>query len=206
MMRIMDGLRMGRCLDGESLDPQPGGAVHVFPCSTRFSQFLSFGNGREVTAGAIHTTIPLHTRRRIAETGREQEAYMCLGVAGRGNLDEEDWLGRRTEEEEEDDEEEQYEDHAYADHTDDEHADEDQDTFSVDGDESVIEEIVEEIEEGQWPSLHHWLGKQLIATRCSNVGAIINWLVVPFIEEEEITGREDKPAESLSAEPTIEEL
>jgi hypothetical protein len=94
---IMDGIRRGRCLDGESMDNQPGGPVHVYPCTKRWNQFLSFGNGKDVPANSIFTTIPLHTRNRIAETGREQTPYMCLGVARRGKLDEDDWFGARVE-------------------------------------------------------------------------------------------------------------
>lgn len=76
MIRMMDGMRMGRCLDSDSLDAQPGGLVHVFPCTKRWNQFHSFGNGRDVPRMAIHTNVPLHTRNRIAETGRVQEPYM----------------------------------------------------------------------------------------------------------------------------------
>mmetsp|Transcript_57420 Transcript_57420/g.66319 ORF Transcript_57420/g.66319 Transcript_57420/m.66319 type:complete len:778 (+) Transcript_57420:162-2495(+) len=96
-IKMMDGIRAGRCLDGESLDNQPGGPVHVYPCTKRWNQYLSFGNGMNVPSGSIHTVIPLYTQKRINETGREQEPYMCLGVAHRGNLDEEDWFGEREE-------------------------------------------------------------------------------------------------------------
>jgi hypothetical protein len=170
MIQMMDGIRAGRCLDGESLDTQPGGLVHVYPCTKRWHQFLSFGNGKEVPKGCLHTTVPLHTRRRIAETGREQEAYMCLGVHGRGDLDEEDWLGEREETYEESSHEEDSLDQI------------DEDSFSVDGDDMNEED--EEHDEGRAP-LSDWDGEQLIATRCSNVGAIIEWVIVPFIVEEE---------------------
>jgi hypothetical protein len=32
--------------------------------------------------------------------------------------------------------------------------------------------------------LRDWEGEQLVATRCSNVGGIIEWLFVPYIVEE----------------------
>lgn len=165
MIRMMDGVRAGRCLDGESLDTQPGGLVHVYPCTKRWHQFFSFGNGVEVPKGAIHTTVPLHTRKRIAETGREQTAYMCLGVAGRGDLDEEDWLGERgeaEEDEESDDDEEE---------SDDEVGDED--------------EFTQEEEDDGLSPLVNWENEHLIATSCSNAGAVIEWILVPFIVEED---------------------
>ena len=164
----MDGLRTGRCLDGESLDSQPGGPVHVFPCTKRWNQFLSFGNGKDAPKMTIHTNVPLHTRRRIAETGREQEPYMCIGVAGRGDLDEEDWLGVRTATAEDDDDEDELIDEI------------DHDNFSLDEDDTDADE--DQVTDGP-PPLSRWEGQQLIATRCSNLGAIIDWVVVPFIVE-----------------------
>jgi hypothetical protein len=41
----------------------------------------------------------------------------------------------------------------------------------------------EEEAEGLQP-LHLWENKQLIATRCSNTGAVVEWFVVPFMYEE----------------------
>jgi len=197
IIRMMDGLRTGRCLDGESLDAQPGGPVHVYPCTKQWNQFLSFGNGVEAPKMAIHTNVPLHTRRRIAETGREQEPYMCLGVPGRGKLDEEDWLGVRTLEEEE-----------YEESSDDEESDLegkideiDRDKFSLDDDGEASEHV--EIDVDGLPSLLEWEGQQLIATRCSNAGAVIEWVVVPFIVEDlpapenDRKGETDKEAQEL---------
>lgn len=191
MIYQVDGLRAGRCLDGESLDVQPGGPVHVYPCTKRWHQFLSFGTGKETPKGSLFTTVPLHTRRRIAETGREQEAYMCLGVAGRGELDEEDWLGVRDEGEEEEEEstEEENDDTEIETETIDQI---DQDNFSVDGDEM-------EGEDGLLP-FSHWEGEQLVATRCSNVGAVIEWVLVPFIEEDDEENDEESVDESAGEE------
>jgi hypothetical protein len=171
MFRMLEGPRIGRCLDGESLDLQPGGLVHVFPCTKRWHQYLSFGNGKEVPAGAIHTTVPMHTRKRIAETGREQEAYMCLGVAGRGDLDEEDWLGQRGEDNDESGDEN------------DESGDEEDETDELDDTNEDTDATDEDEAEGLEP-LHLWENEQLVATRCSNVGAVVQWIVVPFIYEE----------------------
>ena len=157
LITLMDGLRAGRCLDGESLDNQPGGPVNTYPCTKRWSQYLSFGNGEDTPAGSIHTVVPLYTQMRINETGREQEPYMCLGVARRGNEDEEDWFDAR---------ENFYEDY--------EDFDED------------LEELEAEFE-GEYPPLQYWLGRQLMMTRCSNDGAIVEWTLVPFIVEDEST-------------------
>jgi hypothetical protein len=191
MIRMMDGIRVGRCLDGESLEVQPGGPVHVFPCTKRWHQFLSFGNGKEVPKGSLHTTVPLHTRRRIAETGREQEAYMCFGVAGRGDKDEGDWLGTNAENYE-GDESEDYES-----------GDEEAETDVVD--EIDEDSFVDETEDGSLPPLSDWEGEQLVATRCSNVGAVIEWILVPFIEED-VEEQEDESVDNGTAVTDDEEL
>lgn len=173
MFTMADGLRSGRCLDGESLDHQPGGPVHVYPCTKRWNQYLSFGDGLHAPAGSIHTTIPLHTRKRILETGREQPTYMCLGVAGRGDLDEEDWFDEREDFDGEPDEDKE---DIYDDENDD----------VVVGEESDEEpEPTEREDDEQYRPLLYWMGKQLMATQCGNEGAVIEWLLVPFILEDE---------------------
>ena len=174
MIRMMDGIRTGRCLDGDSLDSQPGGAVHVFPCTKRWNQFFSFGNGKEVPKMALHSNVPLHTRNRIAETGRVQEPYMCLGVPGRGKKDEEDWLGVRGEKDGNDSL--NFEEAGGAEAI-------DKDNFSLEEDDVSSDETGP----GELSPLSEWERKQLIATRCSNTDAVIEWLVVPFIVEDYIT-------------------
>ena len=191
MVRMMDGIREGRCLDGESLDPQPGGTVQVYPCTKRWHQFVSFGNGKEVPFGSMHTTVPLHTRRRIAETGREQEPYMCFGVSGRGDLDEEDWFGQRGEDEEVS---------SQVDKPGEDETAVDVDNFSVDED----DEPNSKGSDGRSP-LRDWAGEQLIATRCSNSGAIVEWIVVPFIVEED-ESEEDATNSSATQSDEEEEL
>lgn len=155
LIKMMDGLREGRCLDGESLDNQPGGPVNVYPCTKRWSQYISFGNGVDVPTGSIHTVVPKYTQMRINATGREQEPYMCLGVARRGEKDEADWFDKRK------DFYESYED---------------------------LDEEIEALEgiDGEYPPLLYWMGQQLMATSCSNEGAVVTWTLVPFIEEEDV--------------------
>jgi hypothetical protein len=137
----------------------------------------------------LHSNVPLHTRKRIAETGREQEPYLCLGVPGRGNLDEEDWLGVRGEGDEK----------YSSDNEDAEGMEEiDKDNFSLDEDDANDDEM----DHGELPPLSEWEGKQLIATRCSNTGALIEWLVVPFIVEDFVPS----DSGSLSMDEEAEEL
>ena len=161
MLTQVDGIRVGRCLDGHSNDIEPGGKLRVFPCVKRWPQFFSFGNGTFAPKGSMHTNVPQHIVDRIRESRPgepPQEAYLCLGVLGRGDKDEE---------------------HLY-------YTDDNKEEEVVADDE---QELVEEYEEDQFGSdgflkLDHFQDKEIVATQCSNVGAIIDWLFVPFIEED----------------------
>jgi hypothetical protein len=176
---MMDGIRAGRCLDGESLDRQTGGPVHVFPCTKRWNQFLSFGDRKNTPAGAIYTTVPKHIRDRIISTGREQEPYMCLGVAFRGELDEEDWFLERKE---------------FFEGYDIEHRDP-----------SAIASDERKKDGEKYRHLMYWLGEHLMATRCSNEGAVIEWILVPFIIEND-NNETDSVRESPPNDMGVEEL
>jgi hypothetical protein len=102
---------------------------------------------------------------------------MCLGVAGRGDLDEEDWFGVA---EEHGDDESHEDDHSLVD-------DSDLDSLSDDdGDEDELNEDESNEEKGgrKWSSLLEWENEQLVATSCSNAGAIVEWILVPFIVED----------------------
>lgn len=168
LLRQMDGLRAGRCVDGESERTQPGGEMQVFPCTKRWHQFVSFGNGTLAPMGSMHTTVPEHIIRRIESTGYDQHPYMCVGVMGRGNMDEEEW----GEDQGGDDEEgpaaikEEPVDGA----GDMDGADDLENEDDLNGDEVL--------------PLKNWNGEQVITTKCSNVGAVIDWVFVPYIVED----------------------
>lgn len=162
MLTQMDGIREGRCLDGHSSDIEPGGKVRVFPCVKRWPQFFSFGNGTLAPKGSMHMNVPQHIVDRIRTSRPDeppQESYLCLGILGRGDKDE---------------------DHLY----------EVSDTEASSGDGDEDQEIVKEYDEEEFGSdgflkLDHFQGEEIVATRCSNVGAVIEWLFVPFIVESE---------------------
>lgn len=120
--------------------------------------------------------------------------FQCLGVGGRGDNDEEDWFGTRELEEEErksssDDEE-----------TDEQLEEMDRDVYTFDDDEAG--EDSRRHEDGSMLPLSHWEDHQLISTKCSNMGAVIEWVVVPFIVESEDV---DKSSDNVDAE-SAEEL
>ena len=199
MLKQMDGIREGRCMDADSLDKQPGGQVHVFPCDNKWSQLFSFGNGKEAPCGSLVTSVPLHTINRIAETGRTQEKYMCLGVAGRGDKDEEDWLGIRDEESNDEDGYDEDEDYAEGDEEPGDPLETiDKDSYSVEDKDGLPEDTT--VADGELLPLDEWVTEQLISTRCSNSAAVVEFVLVPFIIEDgenPATADNDTEAEEL---------
>lgn len=90
-INIGDGPRKGRCLDVQSEVTRPGGLLNVYPCSTKWYQLFSFGNGTIAPRGGIHASLPLHMARQQETKEKEVHQHLCLGVVGRGNADESEW-------------------------------------------------------------------------------------------------------------------
>ena len=80
MLKQMDGIRAGRCFDGDTGSDFPGGETLVFPCVHRWGQFLSVGDGSMAPKGSLFFHIPAHIIQMLARDGREQHDYMCLSV------------------------------------------------------------------------------------------------------------------------------
>jgi hypothetical protein len=164
LLKQMDGIRAGRCLDVDSRSLQPGGATQVFPCINKWYQFVSFGDGTLAPQGSIYSTIPSHIVKQIQNLGHDHIPYMCLGVYGRGVDDEYDW-------EEED----------------------------SDLEKNGIKEN-DDTERPAWAPLSKFQEQNIIATQCANAGAVIEWLFVPFIVENETAdAMSDKSAQSFSS-------
>ena len=157
MYKQMDGLREGRCMDGESSRIQPGGELQVFPCRNRWHQTFSFGNSVHTPKGSLHMNVPLHIQNRIKSKGKDQEPFMCLGVLGRGNKDETDWDESETNVGDEDEDETRSED--------------------------ILGTSYDDVEDETLPLLSEWSGEQVVTTRCSNFGGVIEWIFVPYVHE-----------------------
>jgi hypothetical protein len=166
MLKQVDGVRAGRCLDFESEHLQPGGEISVYPCMSRWHQFLSFGNGAHAPLGSLHMNIPMHIWKRIESTGREQEPYMCVGVKGRGDKDEDEWAENARQDEETG--------HEY---------DNDYSRWASNGSKDPVENVAHQNNRKEKNTanstvlremlpLSHWKDHQLITTRCSNIGAV----------------------------------
>ena len=185
MLSQLDGVRAGRCMDGDSMErDHPGGFAQVFPCMKRWHQLFSVGTGDPAPKGSLYTTIPRHMVEHTRDNGyKQQEAHMCLGVLGRGDKDEEEWendIQKLDEynfdevvayEEAEEGQEEEEEEEAES-------------TEEESMNEESTSDTTSDHKSSMYLSLNEWNGLPLVTTRCSNDGAIIEWLFVPFIVEE----------------------
>lgn len=184
MLKQLDGVRAGRCFDGDTGYDQPGGETLIFPCVHRWGQFLSFGDGRLAPHGSMFFSIPNHIVRMIARLGHEQHPNMCLGVAGRSGNDEERWDNYQEQEEEA--------------------------AAAASG--VVTDKVKKKVKD--YPNstqsaiynasapLSHWQGEQIVSTRCTNNGAIVEWVFVPYIVEENTTHLEDNDEETIEVPPS----
>ena len=159
MLKQFGGLRNGRCLDVESERAEPGGMLQVYPCLHKWHQTFSFGNGTLAPIGAIHTTVPRHIVHAIWKQGKIQASQLCLGVLCRSSLKPDSW-------------------------------DEDlrQGLDYVKSLDFVPKKAMNCRNDGMTLPLHLWKFKNLVTVPCSDVDNVIEFAVVPFIQEESELG------------------
>eukprot|EP00957_Ditylum_brightwellii_P210932 15365569-Ditylum_brightwellii.AAC.1 len=101
---------------------------------------------------------------------------MCIGVAGRGNNDPEEWEVDENEGDESEGEQE--------------------DGDGIDDEEMEAtpkKHKEEEYLESGFAPLRNFIMEPLVTTPCSNTGGVIEWVFVPYIEEENDTKTEEEP-------------
>jgi len=176
ILEQMDGPAKGRCLDSDSFREQPGGTMHINPCLKRWQQFFSFGSGSLTPHRTITHILPKYMIKRFELLGHTQEQNMCIGVAGRGNNDPEEWEVDENEGDESEGEQE--------------------DGDGIDDEEMEAtpkKHKEEEYLESGFAPLRNFIMEPLVTTPCSNTGGVIEWVFVPYIEEENDTKTEEEP-------------
>ena len=171
MLQQLDGLRAGRCFDGGSNTFQPGGETQVYPCMREWYQFVSFGDGKFAPVGSMYSTIPFHIVKQIHALGHVHIPFMCLGVYERGDKDEMNW-----------------EDEAY------EKSNRNSTSFNSTPFLSYQAEPSKELE-----PLASYKGAEIVTTQCDNVGAVVEWVFVPFIEDDagDVTSHNEENIETF---------
>ncbi|KAL7566842.1 hypothetical protein ACA910_021341 [Epithemia clementina (nom. ined.)] len=88
MLKQIDGVRSGRCFDGET-----GGGereTHVFPCiRNTWGQLLSVGNGQGAPQDSLFFHVPQQRQAYMEEHGGVYHPTMCLGVRSVAHEDDE---------------------------------------------------------------------------------------------------------------------
>eukprot|EP00522_Entomoneis_paludosa_P012151 CAMPEP_0172447026 /NCGR_PEP_ID=MMETSP1065-20121228/6420_1 /TAXON_ID=265537 /ORGANISM="Amphiprora paludosa, Strain CCMP125" /LENGTH=766 /DNA_ID=CAMNT_0013198225 /DNA_START=86 /DNA_END=2386 /DNA_ORIENTATION=+ len=79
MLKQMDGVRSGRCWDGETKGQGGPNATHVYPClSNLWGQLVSFGDGRIAPPGSLFTALFEKRVEFWKKKGTVVYPYRCL--------------------------------------------------------------------------------------------------------------------------------
>lgn len=159
MIKQLGGLRDGRCIDIEGERIEPGGQLQVYPCLNKWHQMFGFGDGNISRNATIFGTVPAHIINALKYKGREQEANICFGVVGRGKVEYKPWK--------EDENTEYYN--------------------TVDFLPKKAKKLITNDGTSR-KSLRLWKSKQLVTIPCHDEDAIVDFLFVPFILEDDDEG------------------
>jgi hypothetical protein len=61
----------------------------------------------------------------------------------------------------------------------------------------------EQSADGKYADLTEWEGSEIITTQCTNKGGVIEWVFVPFIDEDD--NSDEELATNATAAPTVQE-
>lgn len=168
MIKQLGGLRNGRCIDIEGERVEPGGELQVWPCVNKWHQMFVFGDGKVSRNATIFGAIPNHIIKALQYKGVHQHPYLCFGVVGRSEVEYSPWN--------EDTKQDQF------------------NTFNF-LPKKTKQLFFQNISRDRLRSLRLWGGKQLVTMPCNDTDAIIDFLFVPFIVEDDGYGEvSDKSA------------
>ena len=178
MITQLGGSRNGRCMDIESERVEPGGRLQVYPCVNKWHQMFTFGDGIHARNATILASVPLHIINSLKYKKKDQYPHLCVGVIGRGQTEYTPWK-------------------------------EDGNKERLDGVEFLPKKVKPENGEtgategeSKLKSLRLWKFKQLVTIPCSDEDAIVDFVFVPFIVEDD---EEEDSQASLGDGATIEE-
>lgn len=155
MIKQYGGRRDGRCLDIPGEHVELSGLIQVYPCMNKWNQM--FGFSLHGKRGSIHLTLPSHLLSTKERTRFIQERNICLGASGRGDTIYEAWR-------------------------------EDQNRLKLNATDFAPEEehlMKFRDDSSTYLPLSFWENKFLVTVPCSDEKAVLDFIFVPFIEEEE---------------------
>lgn len=157
MIKQLGGKRNGRCLDIFGERVEPGGELEVYPCIKQWNQMFGFGDGIISRNATIFAKVPDHIVNALKYKGKSQEPNLCFGVVGRSSKEYLPWK-----------------------------EDEDKEQFNT-VDFLPKEAKTISLNKDRLKSLRLWKFKQLVTVPCGDKDAVVDFLFVPFIEEDEDT-------------------
>jgi len=129
--------------------------MQVYPCMKKWHQMFGFGNGTFAPTGSIHGSIPANVLKTIRSKGKEQAPHLCFGASGKGEKRYEAWS-------------------------------EDKNKIDLNAiDFAPTDEQLNKFRmKGKIPPLRLWEDKYLVTIPCSDANAVVEFLFVPFIDEQ----------------------
>lgn len=163
MLKIYGGIFNDKCLDNSlGLRVEVGSQLTLHRCTNRWHQSFAFGNGILAPNGSIHSTIPSHAFQVMGPKKFASITELCLGVANRGYFPLEPW---------------------------------NDDTLLQNMSPKLIKKLgqtnktlfspFDDTETRQLQPLDRWEGKIVTTVPCFDEDAVIKFVFVPFITEDE---------------------
>lgn len=167
----VEGKKYSHCLGSKSLNKSEAvGHLVSTHCKGDWRKTFFFGDGMYAPKSTLHLMVPKSMRKMIEDDGRNQESHICLGVLGRGQKDEEVWNLPEIKN---------------ISHTN----SKDEQEYDIDDSPSLTKYLdVMRIQglssdHGAFTSLQAFAGERIVTTKCSNRGAILEWIVVPYVQD-----------------------
>lgn len=170
MIKQLGGPHNKRCIDIVGERVEPGGQLQVFPCMSQWHQMFGFGGGEIARNSTIFGSVPKHIINALRYKAKDQPPYLCFGVIGRGNKEYTPW-----------------------------NEDEKREHLNTVDFVSKKAKKMRQKTEGQQLPLRLWKNKQLVTVPCTDESAVIDFLFVPFIVEND-DSEEDNMEEGVGEE------
>jgi hypothetical protein len=163
MLKMYGGIFDDKCLDFSlGLMIEAGSQLTLHTCTFRWHQSFAFGNGKLAPIGSIHSTIPSHALQTIRHKEIENITKLCIGVANRGNIPLEPWNDKTLL-----------------------HSMSPRLAEKLGSIEKSMFVPLDKDESESLQPLDLWAGKIVTTVPCFDEDAVIKFVIVPFIVEDE---------------------
>ena len=153
----MGGAYDESCMDIYDEQFETGGILKVYDeCLNQWYQWFSFGDGIISRNATIFGSVPTHLLKTLKYKGKDHSPHLCFGVAGRSKNEYTPWREDRNED------------------------------FQFTSIDFIPRQAMKKVKNGdKLLPLRLWEDKQILMIPCTDEGAVVDFVTIPFIEEEE---------------------